>query len=1058
MAAPYVLIFLLLPFLAFSQARAPSAQRHTLHTVDEIYALPRAEAAKAYPVDFEAEVTYSDPEWGELFVQDRTGTTYIDVHGSDIVYPLGTRVRVKAVTGANYNGTQIVHPAILVLGPGTLPKPEQRSVADLDAGVGEAHRAVSEGVLHPCERDWHRVCFRLYDGKKSIWLTVPVPDGPVAQRLIGATVQVTGIASRYEDSEHRRVGAQLFVNTLKDIKVESPPLPISFSSSPTPIGNLRASEADERFVKQVHVRGTVTWQSPGLFSIEGGTGTLFVGTAEMQAVRTGSTVDAIGFPSHGKFGLELEDSVVSLSEVQPNAGSITPLRATAAEVVQRSLNGRRVRLKARLIGQSADATEFVYQLEDGEQRFNAILLRNDATHEVVGLSRDSVLDLTGVALIQKGTPEWPNALLILVESPKDIVVIGGNGWLTLKRGLTILGCMALCVVAPLLWVTSLKRTVRKQTGIIRARLQNELQLETRYRRLFERNLAAVFSWRPDGTIVDCNLAFVRLLGFKTREDLIGRSYWDFQVDPARREKLSKALQEETLSSREASLRRDDGVTVHLLKNITPVDTAEGTVYETTAIDVTQLRQNQTELQRAKDAAVHESLNDSLTGLPNRKHLQNELSYLVAKAKQDAGMIAVLYIDLDGFKMVNDSLGHPIGDALLVQVATSLRSSVREEDVVARFGGDEFIVILDKVHAREDAALVARSLIQEISKPFHVQEHDVAIGASIGISIFPDDATDGDELIREADCAMYAAKREGKNRVLNFNPEIDSLVHERSSLENLLRGALARDEISVHYQPEFDLADNRLTRFEALARWTHPTLGEIPPCKFIPIAEESGLIVPLGIYILHQACIEAVRWQSVVPQPIQVAVNISSIQFRSEGFVEEVSTILQLTGLQPELLQIELTESIMLNETRQVAETMHRLRELGISLAIDDFGTEYSSLSYLPSLPFDTLKIDRSFVMNLDKQPENESVIRMLVALAHNAGMSVIVEGVETPEQLEFVRALGANEAQGYLLGRPTANPSEDFLCPPSTALCLSSHHRPNRSEHPSVRRPILASR
>jgi diguanylate cyclase (GGDEF)-like protein/PAS domain S-box-containing protein len=1026
--------------------------------VAQIYALTRAEAAQAYPFDFEAEVTYSDPEWAVLFVQDRTGTTYIDVHGSNIVYPPGTRVRLRGATGANYNGIVIAHPAILVLGPGTLPKAEQRSVADLDAGLGEAHREVSEGVLHGCERDVDRVCFRLYDGKRSIWLTVPVPDSPVAQRLIGATVQVTGIASRYEDSEHRRVGAQLYVNTLKDIKVESPPLPVSFSSSPTPISNLRASEADERFAKQVHVRGTVTWQSPGLFSIEDSTGTVFVGTAETQAVRTGSTVDAIGFPSHGKFGLELGDSVVSLSGVQLNAGSITPLRVTAAELMQRALNGRRVRLKARLIGQSADATEFVYQLEDGTQRFNAVLLRDDAIHEVVSLSRDSVLDLTGVALIQKGTPEWPNALLILVESPKDIVVIGGTGWLTLKRGLTILGCMALCVIVPLLWVTLLRQTVRQQTAIIRARFDSELELETKYRRLFERNLAAVFSWRSNGTIIDCNMAFVRLLGLQSPKELLGRSYWDFLADPAQRRQLRATPQEEKLSNSDVSLRRNDGVIVHLLENITPVRTAGGVVYETTAIDVTQLRENEAELQRARDAAVHESLNDSLTGLPNRKHLQNELSFLVAKAKQDAGMIAVLYIDLDRFKMVNDSLGHPIGDALLVQVATCLRSSIRERDVLARFGGDEFIVILDKLHAREDAALVAQSLIHEISKPFHVQEHDVAIGASIGISIFPDDATDGDELIRQADCAMYAAKREGKNRVLSFNSEIDFLVHERSSLENQLRGALSRDEISVHYQPEFDLADNRLTRFEALARWTHPTLGEIPPFKFIPIAEESGLIAALGIYIMREACREAVRWQGIVPQPIQVAVNISSIQFRSEGFVEEVSTILRLTGLQPELLQIELTESIMLNETKQVAETMHRLRELGISLAIDDFGTGYSSLSYLPSLPFDTLKIDRSFVMNLDKQPQNESVIRMLVALAHNAGMSVIVEGVETLEQLELVRALGTNEVQGFLMGRPTANPSEDFLCKPSTALCLSSHHRPKRSEHPSVCRPILASR
>ena len=279
--------------------------------------------------------------------------------------------------------------------------------------------------------------------------------------------------------------------------------------------------------------------------------------------------------------------------------------------------------------------------------------------------------------------------------------------------------------------------------------------------------------------------------------------------------------------------------------------------------------------------------------------------------------------------------------------------------------------------------------------------------------------------------MYVGKREGKNHVTCFTPEIGSQVHERLTLEHQLRGAVARKEISVHYQPEFELTGNRLTRFEALARWTHPTLGQIPPLKFIPIAEESGMIWALGAYIMEQACIEAVRWQKLMPYPIQVAVNASSFQFRRKGFVEEVSAILERTGLRPDLLQIEVTESVMLGGTRLVAETIDRFRAMGISMAIDDFGTGYSSLSYLPTLAFDVLKIDRSFVINLNKQPEAESMIRTLIALAHNFGMTVIVEGVESQEALALVKALGANEVQGFMTGRPTPNPGMYMLLPAS---------------------------
>ena len=1003
---------------------------HPLQTVQQIHNLGNAEAAKSHPVELQGVVTYSDPEWGLLFVRDRTGSIYLNVHGNNKAYPPGSTVLVDGVTSAGDVSPNVAQPAIQIIGHGPLPTPEPRSVKELDAGGSDSSWVVTEGVLRPCDKTWARICFRIFDGKDVAWIIVPHPDNPAAQQLIGATVKVTGVAGSHMNAENKRVGAQVFATSLEDIKVEDPAMQDSFSSAPTPIGNLRASEADKRFAHQIHVRGTVTWESPRQFFIQDNTGALSIETADAVDVHAGSTVDVVGFPGHGDLSaLQLSDSTVRVAAIRSSKNNVVPLDLTAEEVLKRFLNGRRVRLKAHLISQSATATEYLFLLDDGRQRFSAKLLRNNTAREVVGLASDSNLELTGVAVIRSATPQWPESLQLLIDSPADMVVLGGSNWLTLKRGLSILGGMIVCILAPLIWVKQLRSTVRKQTTTIRTRLENELQLETKYQRLFERNLAAVFCWRPDGVIFDFNLAFVKMLGFRTREEFAGHSYWDFEVDPDQQEQLRLALRNGAVSNRDTTLRRDNGASVQLLMNITPVDTPEGMVYETTAIDVTQLRHNQTELQKAKDAAVFQSLNDPLTGLHNRRYISDTLNSILARARREKSIIGVIYLDLDGFKAVNDSLGHSIGDSLLVEVANCLRSRVRESDLLARLGGDEFLVVLCGLHGKEEAAKVATNLLETISNPLSVEGHDITISASIGISIFPDSAVGGEELMRQADSAMYAAKREGKNRVMYFTPEIGSLVHERLTLENELRGAIARNEISVHYQPEFEVASLRLVRFEALARWTHPTLGRIPPDKFIPVAEESGLIVALGAYIMQLACAEAVKWQGILPRPVQVAVNVSSIQLHRKGFVEEVGFTLRQTGLKPELLQIEFTESVMLGGALSSAEPMNRLRALGISLAIDDFGTGYSCLSYLPSLPFDSLKIDRSFVRDLRKKPESESMVRTLISLANNIGMRVIVEGVETQEQLELIRIYGANEVQGFLLGRPTPNPVEMFLRP-----------------------------
>lgn len=441
----------------------------------------------------------------------------------------------------------------------------------------------------------------------------------------------------------------------------------------------------------------------------------------------------------------------------------------------------------------------------------------------------------------------------------------------------------------------------------------------------------------------------------------------------------------------------------------------------------------TEMQRRdrarKDAEARlqqTMLFDDLTGLPNRRLLLDRLSHSLAKAWRENRRVALLYIDLDGFKLVNDGLGHNIGDALLGHVAQRMKARFRQSDTLARIGGDEFTLILENVQGPADADTVAQDALELLKAPFEVDGHSIRMTASIGISLFPDHAPESGLLLRQADCAMFAAKRNGKNRVVQFGDGLGSAARERLMLEGELRHAIENGEITLNYQPEFDLATNTIVRFEALARWKHPTLGPIPPLSFIPIAEESGLIVPLGAYVLERACADAVKWQARARRPIQVAVNVSSIQFARDSFLEEVEETLRRTGLKPSLLQLELTESATLTGVERAADLIRRLTGRGIGVAMDDFGTGYSCLSYLPKLFLDALKLDRTFVTELAVREETRAFVQSVLSMAHNLHMKVIVEGIETREQLELMRALGTNEAQGYLLGRPTPNPMEQL--------------------------------
>lgn len=416
-----------------------------------------------------------------------------------------------------------------------------------------------------------------------------------------------------------------------------------------------------------------------------------------------------------------------------------------------------------------------------------------------------------------------------------------------------------------------------------------------------------------------------------------------------------------------------------------------------------------------------TLMDDLTGLPNRRLLADRLSQSLARAKRDEKLVALLCLDLDDFKLVNDSYGHATGDALLAQVAQMLKTRFRRADTIARIGGDEFALILDDLSAREESMAFAQEVQEALKEPFEVEGHKVHTGARIGIGIFPD-AVEGGQLLQQADCAMYAAKRSGKTSIVQFGDDLGVAARERLTLERELHNAIAKGEISLDYQPEVDLATNQIVRFEALARWTHPELGLILPAVFIPLAEESGLITNLGSYIMERACTDAVTWQEIAGRPVQVAVNVSSVQFGRDTFFEEVADVLQRTGLEPHLLQVELTESATVNGMERAADMMRRLKRMGVSVAVDDFGTGYSCLTYLPKLPFDTLKLDKSFVNEMMVRRETKAFVGSIVTLARELDMKVIAEGIETPEQLRALRSIGSDAGQGYLLGRPSGDP------------------------------------
>src|SRR5580698_3990106 len=461
------------------------------------------------------------------------------------------------------------------------------------------------------------------------------------------------------------------------------------------------------------------------------------------------------------------------------------------------------------------------------------------------------------------------------------------------------------------------------------------------------------------------------------------------------------------------LIRRDGVEIPIEDCISPIPDREGKASGAVIVfrDVSEVRAMTRQMS-------HSAQHDFLTGLPNRMLVSDRLRQAIALAHRRSTKLALLFLDLDGFKHINDSLGHLIGDKLLKSIAARLVHCVRASDTVSRQGGDEFVVLLAEVKQSSDVAITAKKILAAVSEPHSIDQHDLHVTTSIGVSVYPDDGLDAETLIKNADTAMYQAKENGRQSYQFFKPAMNVRAVERQSIEENLRRALERQEFALHYQPIINLRTREITGAEALIRWAHPTRGLLSPAQFIPVAEDCGLIVPIGNWVLHEACLQARAWMDSGLPPISMAVNISAIEFRQEDFLPGLFAILEDAGLDPKFLELELTESVLMKNSERAQDILKALRTRGVQLAVDDFGTGYSSLSYLTKFPIHALKIDQSFVRQITTSPQETTIVTAVIAMSRSLKLRVVAEGVETPAEMAFLQAHECDEAQGYYFSKP----------------------------------------
>ena len=940
----------------------PSPAAAAITTVAQLRKLPAQQTAQALPVELAGVITYNDSIWNQLYIQDSTGEIFVKYAGTHPELRAGLRARLTGISNPGQYAPVVVAAKFVVEGPGPMPVPIPVTSDLASSGLLDSQFVSIEGVVHPlkfAEEPYHPVfTFELYTSLGQVH-AYAAPGFPDPRKS--------------RSIEDARVRIQGVFGTVFNSRRQLVGYQLQIAS-PENIQVLEPAVADP-FAMAATPVGSLLRFSPGSRSghrLKVVGAVTLAGNDFVYVQDQSGGVEVRGDASSIHLGQRIEavgyptlvgrySPVITDAVFRslPGSASIQPQSTGVDAVLHGNYDAQLVTVEGRLLTAVPGPGSINLLLQSGMQTFTAELDAPSQGSELPDLRAGSILRLTGVASAQIDR----NKVYQLLQ----LDPVGFKLLLRVPQDVT--------VIQPASFWTS-ERTLA---------------------------LLALLS-----LLIVAILVWVAVLRSRVARQGIA-------LDKA--SQTAQAIRDLSAAMERVSAKQkfDTQVSVRGSEEIA------GLVVGFNAM-LSQLLQKDHARRDAEARLEQQATIDELTGLPNRRLLADRLAQSMALARREKTTIGFIYIDLDGFKLVNDSYGHAAGDQLLIEVGQRLRSRVRQADTLARIGGDEFTVILSHINSCDDAQRAAESLLHSLFDPFYVEGHEVTIGASIGISIFPDADSENEDLLQKADSAMYAAKRNGKNQIVHFSHEIGVSVRERLTLENELRRAISHEEIRVHYQPEFDLATHTIVRFEALARWTHPNLGVIPPLTFIPVAEDCGLIVPLGAYVMERACRDALSWQHEADAPVQVAVNVSSVQFARDSFVEEVVEILERTGLPANLLQIELTESATLIGIERAAATMLRLKNLGVGVVMDDFGSGYSSLSYLPKFPFDALKIDRSFVSELPASDETRALVQSILTLGHNLGMKVIVEGIENHAQLQLMRQLGGDEAQGFLLGRPTPDP------------------------------------
>lgn len=580
-----------------------------------------------------------------------------------------------------------------------------------------------------------------------------------------------------------------------------------------------------------------------------------------------------------------------------------------------------------------------------------------------------------------------------------------------------LGLVALSLLLSVLIAVLILRAWQRQGAAVAALQQAYRVLETEKQlnqTIVRSSPLAIYTRDREGLVTAWNPAAEKLFGWRERE-VLGRPLPSLPVGREREslELRERVLRGETLLDLEVERLRSDGTSCDLNTTMAPLRDGSGAItgYLALAADVTARK----EAERQVEFLAYR---DVLTGLPNRLLLQDRLRQSLAHADRTQRHVALLFLDLDNFKTINDSLGHAVGDGMLREVAQRLRQCVRETDTISRQGGDEFLFVLSDLGGTDDITPVLQKVRDRLQAPFLIEGHELTTSASIGVALYPDDARDFDTLLQKADTAMYRAKDAGRNQYRYFDEQMNVEAVEHLQLRNGLRRALAQGGFALHYQPQLDLESGRIVGVEALLRWQHPERGLVPPARFIPVAEDSGLIVPIGAWVLREACQQVLRWEQQGLPAISVAVNLSAVQLRHGDLVQTLQEVLRETGIDAHRVELELTESVLIHDIEANLSVVRELKACGVQLSIDDFGTGYSSLSYLKRFDIDTLKVDQSFVHDLAHDPEDAAIVRAIIQMALSLDLRTVAEGVEDIQALQRLREFGCTQAQGYLIARP----------------------------------------